>query len=574
MAPRPSFGAVTRQTVEILTRSLRPDSDAFVTRQTVEVMTRPRPDILPAVTRQVVEVLVSGAGVPLPVAVTLQRVEVLVSNVGEPQPVTVTRQAVEVLVSGVTAPSPPTSTEAQVTRQVVEVLVAAAGEPQPVAVTRQVVEVLVSQGGTPQPAAVSRQVVEVLVSGGARWARATRQTVEIMRANVPADVFVTRQVVEVMALLPVPTPPVPIVKVLELPACPPGTLGNGSDTRVVLMTRGGGKVLAELTPNDGHFTRVLDDTSILEMTGTIGGKLEVPCCDDYAELHAWATEILVIRDERDAWCGPVTDINWSYGNVEIEAADLSVWWDVRRLPNLSLVNLDLADIFVAYHQAAMARDTSPNFNLVASPTGVIGSRSVLATDEAYARDRLDELATSAVDWTAYGRAVLVGGQEIPADPGITLTDEHFDVPPSVHERGNEQANYVVVRGANGIVGIAYDQTYIDFYGLLERSFDEPTIQDQASANAAAMGRLLYLREPTYLEPAAKSTLKPSAPVTLPQLIPGVRVRLESTSTCRKITQDFRLFSVDATLRDGRVSPTFQPLGDTGVDPAGTARLAS
>jgi hypothetical protein len=354
---------------------------------------------------------------------------------------------------------------------------------------------------------------------------------------------------------------------VNIPGCAPGTLGDGSDLRVFLLTRGGRAVLAELNPTDGFFTRKLDETSDLELTATVGGVLDQACCDDFTELYQWATEIAVVRDGRDAWVGPVTEIEFQYGLVTVRASDMSAWWDRRFLPSSTFTNVDLATIFAAYHDQALAPDPSPNFTVTVTPSGVIGSRTVNAADAAYASDRMDELSTSAVDWTAYGRTILVGGQEIPATPSVTLLEEFFEAPPIIQILGDEQATRVTVQGT-GVSSTAQDDAYIAYYGLLERRFDEPDIRDQASCDAAASGRLEYLKDPTYIKTPSDSALKTTAAVTLPELIPGIRVRVEARSTCREIIRDFRLASVKVQF-SGKVSVTLQPLGN--VDAAAIQR---
>ena len=339
-------------------------------------------------------------------------------------------------------------------------------------------------------------------------------------------------------------------------------LGDGSDLRVLLMTRGGGSVIAELNPVSGSFDRQIDATSSLTLDATINGKLDISCCDDYEEMYQWATEIAVFRDGRDAWAGPVTDIIFTYGGVKVQASDLSAWWDRRVLPASFYSNLDLSTIFQNYHDQAMEQDSSPNFTVSAEPSGIIGSRTVNDSDAAYARDKLEELATTGVDWTAYGRTIIVSGQEIPVAPYVTLLDEHFDNPPSVHARGDDQANDIIIKGA-GVTARATDSDYVAFYGLLTRRFNEPSIRDQESADTAARTRLEFLKDPVYIETPAASSLKTTAPITLPELIPGIRVRVDSNSTCRQVARDFRLESVKVDF-SGKVSITLQPLGSVDI----------
>ena len=343
-------------------------------------------------------------------------------------------------------------------------------------------------------------------------------------------------------------------------SCKPGdTLGDGSDLRVLLMSRGAGAVVAELLPISGSFTRELDATSSLSMKGVVGGRLAEVCCDGWQDIRPWATEILVFRDGRDVWAGPVTDVVFNYGGVSIEADDLTAWWDRRVLPDLSYSGVDMGVIFQGIHTAAMAPDPSPNIILSVENTGIIGTRSVRANTYTYASDVLHELAKTDLDFTAYGRTVLVRGAELDAAPFLTFFDEHWTEPPSVHQRGNEQATVVVVRGT-GVQSVAVaPANYLDYYGYLVRTFDESTIQDQGTCDRAAASRLDLLKDPLYIDTPSGAHLKTSAPITLPQLIPGMRIRVDTQSTCFKVVADFRLKKVSVDF-NGNVSIDLQPIG--------------
>lgn len=349
------------------------------------------------------------------------------------------------------------------------------------------------------------------------------------------------------------------------PTCLPGAvLGVGDDIQVLLLTRGGGKVIAELNPVSGSFTRDVDATSTLEMTGVTSGLLGESCCDNWDEVYPWNTEIIVYRDGRDAWCGPVTGVEFGYGTVKVTAADLTAWWDRRVLPaDLNFVNVDIATIFETVATAAMSTDPVANFNITTTLTGILGSRTYLQTDYKYANDLLGELAKTGIDYSAYGRTILCGGEQVPADPYVVLTDEFWVQPPTISARGNDQATQVVVLG-KGVTGIATaTAAYTNFYGLLVRTFSENEIEDAASAQAAANTRLALLQDQLYIEAGTGGGLKPTAPITLPELIPGIRVRVDSSASCRQVVADFRLKSVKVGF-DGSVSIDLQPLGTIGT----------
>ena len=344
--------------------------------------------------------------------------------------------------------------------------------------------------------------------------------------------------------------------------CQPGTvLGTGEDLQVVLMTRGGTSIIADLTNfiDAGSFTRTIDKTSLLTLTATVGGMLGNACCDAFSDAYQWATEIAVFRDGRDAWVGPVTDLQFGYGVVSLTAADLSAWWERRVLPDLNFIAADLSTIFLGEHNAAMTQDPSPNFTIVPTPTGIYDNRQIFGSDFDYASDHLSDLARTGVDWTAYGRTILVGGQEVPAAPYVTLLDIYWDTPPDVVAKGNEQATEVIVKG-KGVSAIARDEAYIDFYGLLTRVFVDEDIETLEAAQAAAESRLEFLKDPIFIVPSTgAASLRTTAPITLPELIPGMRIRVDSQATCRKLVRDFRLQEVGVNF-NGAVTLTMQPLG--------------
>lgn len=353
---------------------------------------------------------------------------------------------------------------------------------------------------------------------------------------------------------------------LTPPAPPSGTcmnggvLGDGKDTRLFLVTRGATRLITELTPSDGTFTRELQATSTLSTSAAIGGRPDAPDARSWDLVVPWATEFLVTRDSRDAWGGPVTEAVFSVGDVKSTAADLSAWWDRRRTIGAVYTDEDASVIFVKLHESAMAVDPVANWHVSSALCHKMTSRTYLASDEGYVVDDLRELADTYVDWTMYSRTLIACGPEIRSDSFLLLTDEMWSTPPLVKLRGNDQATRVIVKGKDGLVAVATaDQAHLDYYGLLERVFEESSIADQASLNANAKARLEMLQDPTYIETPTNATLLPSAPISFSSLIPGLRVRVHATATPRQLVADFRLSKVTAGF-DGKVSIDLQPLG--------------
>lgn len=343
-----------------------------------------------------------------------------------------------------------------------------------------------------------------------------------------------------------------------------GVLGDGSDLRVLLVSKGAGQVIAELKPTSGNFTRVLDATSELTMGGVLSGTPTATCCDGWEDIKTWATEIIVYRDGRDAWAGPVTDVSFEYGIIRVDADDITAWWDRRTVPTLNFVNDDLTDIFSALNDAAMEKDPSPNIVLSITKSGVVGDRSYIGSNYQYVSDAIDELAKTGVDYTAYGRTVIVGGEEVEVEPYVTLLDEHWTSPPKIRQRGNEQCTVAIVKG-KGVQAIAEAPAeYLAYYGRIERVFDEPNIEDEASAKLAAETRVDLLKDAVYVETPTNASLKTTAPITLPELIPGMIVRIDSRSTCSPVVNDFRLQKVTVDF-NGTVAIDLQPVGHTTSD---------
>lgn len=337
-----------------------------------------------------------------------------------------------------------------------------------------------------------------------------------------------------------------------------GLLGQGTYEAVAQM-RGGSPLVDYLRVSSLSFSRRLDEVSAASLQCASGSSFA------FATIDAWSHEISVLRNGEEAWVGPIVSVDWEPDFVSIQANDL-VFWLERRLLEVdhNFVNVDAGTIFAVLVGDAFARDASPNVSVGASSTGIMASRKIVGAEERRAADVLRELARTAVDFTAIGRSVRCGAQEVPATAAFFLTDSTL-LSPKLSSNGTDAATEVVVLGSNvknkTVTGRA-GGTSPDF-GLVQQQYSESTIEDNVSAAAAALSRWQFLRVPPL---TLTGILAPEAPVDFADLVPGARVRCELVGLDREVADDFRLAQVDVNVRPSdqglqeEVAVTLEPLG--------------
>lgn len=337
----------------------------------------------------------------------------------------------------------------------------------------------------------------------------------------------------------------------------PGTLGEGINTAAI-YSRGGASELLPLKAVSGlewGRNRNAFSTAQVTVTGDDGNYGQL------GDVHAWAHELVLFRNTRRVWEGPIRYLDWGRGNTVIYAVDVLGWLARRRIkayrqvvegaesPVTTEMDLDLTRAFalddpdvlthrlVLHHtdEAKIARDVAPNsgmydtdFTSMAGQGGnftVIGRRAILFPDE-----------------------VLLGR----LDP---LTDKHTTAEIRVAEDGDALATSETATNSDGLVAtVVADSTDVDdttgvsaFYGLHEqlRAADDMHTTAGLSAVAARAVAQLY-PAPTVINMPGDSVLKPTAPFTVEQLVPGVLVPVESTATPRRTSGSFILDSMKVT----------------------------
>lgn len=315
--------------------------------------------------------------------------------------------------------------------------------------------------------------------------------------------------------------------------------------------------LGEVTCSAGTWERVISATSTASVVIPIRSDAGL-----LGRLVPWRHELEILRDGALCWAGPLTDLIVDPGaeTVTIPASDLSAWWAFRHiLTDLVFRGVDLSAIFADLVQLAEA--AAPiGLAVDARPSGVTGDRTYAAIDVREVLAELTDLARTGCDWTVTGRQVWIGGQEIAPGRRLAspLLDEAFVVPPQTRLSG-DMVTEAIVRGSQ-VLGRAGG---VDPDGvLIQRVRDESSIEDKASADAAARTWRDRAHDPLpYVDGDAQ--LRPSAPVQMNELIPGLVARLDlDGSGVLPVSADLRLERLTVSFDESGEAPVvaFQPLG--------------
>jgi hypothetical protein len=314
-----------------------------------------------------------------------------------------------------------------------------------------------------------------------------------------------------------------------------GAVGCGSHSALI-VDRGGAVVAGADVLVEVDWTRVLNDTS----TARIVVHPDGDCCARLGRVRSWRHKLLVFRDGRPVWEGPVLQPRWTAEGVEIAGADILAWLD-RRVPHASIrfTATELTVIARWLIDDGFAPDDPGHSVQVASEAMIAGDREY-TVDVGQVGDHLRDLAATGIDFTAVGSRIVLMGDQYDVPVG-SLSDEDFPAGLRVVEDGVSLATRWVVHGDGDVKGVAGGVH--PYYGLLERSVDENSVLDGPSAAAAARSRLAGSQPAPVWVDSDQATLAPDAPVDVPSLVPGWCLDVTTTRTCRPVAQRLKIMSV-------------------------------
>ena len=319
-----------------------------------------------------------------------------------------------------------------------------------------------------------------------------------------------------------------------------GTLGRGEWTAAV--TEPGGRMVWASTASavrEFAFNRKLSDTSEANL-GAIGST-----AGDVIE--PWLHALTIFYDDEPAWSGIVTRVESSRGALDLAATDASAYWKRRRVPSARRYDqVDAAHIMAQMVVDAMGQADPLKVadTLIEYPSRVWAVVDVTA-NSMMVQEVIDDLVDAGLTWTIHAGRLLIGpGPE--RHVTARLTDRHLGDGISVVKDGKDVATDVLVvgKGVWGQAGLEGDRVGIQ---AIVKADALTTVQECEEAARRELAQRSVA--PRFLDVPSGVSLSPDAPITLGELIPGVRVPISSSQTGATLGADLMLESLSVSGND-------------------------
>lgn len=326
----------------------------------------------------------------------------------------------------------------------------------------------------------------------------------------------------------------------------------GCATHTYTITdRDGGDVNSSGILTAVTWNRVLNDVSSASVIIGVSGP---DCCAELGALRSWRHQLNLYRvNETGAsslvWTGPVVNVDWTQDQVLISAVDVLGWLD-RRVPHQDFAfdNTDLVDIAAALIDDGFLPDDPGHTTTIVGQSNVLGGRTYV-TNVGQTLDHVRDLADTGIDFTAVGTNAIILPDDF-CDVVGRLSDADLPSGLSVSEDGASLATRTIVAGTEDGDPVGTAGGTNDYYGLLERYFEQRNIPDQLAADQAAAGALgPLLAVPVFID-TQDITLAPTADIDVTLIVPGWCLDVTSDSTCRTITQRLKITGLQVSEDGG------------------------
>ncbi|MFF4829823.1 hypothetical protein ACFY20_44615 [Streptomyces sp. NPDC001312] len=311
------------------------------------------------------------------------------------------------------------------------------------------------------------------------------------------------------------------------------------------MDRSGAMVAVGEVLTEVEWTRTLDAIS----TARVLINPEGDCCNRLGRISTWRNRLVLFRDGRYVWDGPITGISWKLGAIELQAKDMLAFLDNRVVhQDRTFSNVDVMEIAEWLIADGYAPDDPGHTVQVVGRAGISGSRSY-SKNVGQTGDHLRQLAEAGLDFTAIGSKILLLPETHMASVG-RLSDADLPAGLEVAEDGASLVTRWIVAGSEQSGALGEAGGIDPFYGLHERYLEQNEITDDASAAQAATARQRASTPVPVFVDTQEVTLAPEAAIDVPSLVPGWALDVTSAGTCRKVAQRFKITGVKVAEASG------------------------
>lgn len=351
------------------------------------------------------------------------------------------------------------------------------------------------------------------------------------------------------------------------------TLGCADEYTAYITARGSDTSVISLSPTAIEWHRKNNEVSTASV---VVDGVSGDCCGDMADIDPWVHELHVIRDGVRVWCGPVLTVEYESDKVTVNASDLGIWLSRRRVNSKfdrqSILPEQWARKMV---EECIEKDNSMNmsYSVWSASVGSGFDRMIRFRDFKMCDSEISEVASDRIDWWVILRVVYLAGYEY-VTPEASVTDSHFASVGAITVSGEQTGNdYIVTgrgRGSSGKEKYGWSgdaELYGDpfpnqsIYGVHQRVVDNEYLHK--TEQLYDKSKELVSRYNRLSTSFSGGAVDPSFPLDIMSIHPGVVLSVDLAETCRPITGNFRVNSLDVTVSedgDEEVSVEVQRLG--------------
>lgn len=330
----------------------------------------------------------------------------------------------------------------------------------------------------------------------------------------------------------------------------PSVLGSGINTAAIYTRNGrdrllplGGVSVADADPGISELSwgRAHNDlsTAFVQLAGVPEGLRQ----KQLNRIHTWANSLVMFRDGRRVWEGPIKTVDQGRDGLRIDAIDVSGWMSRRAIRRKRKTKKKVEVRVISEMELDVRRAFSPDNPNVTAHLQVFtaggGGPTTVRDVGAYSGYYLDDLKTLCEDggnFTTLGRSIIIWPDEHVLGKLRTLDGDTYIVGElHVTEIGddlwtrttaiNEKGKIASRNGAGGDVNAA---GVSPFYGMHHRRYDAGHAKTRSAlATRARKQENRHYPAPTVVEVPAGAQLDPATPIRIDQLVAGVTIPVSS-----------------------------------------------